>query len=366
MRAGNVFSRLGNEETEIFKDERVLMPDYLPEVLPHREKEIEGIALALKPAARGKRTEGLFIHGPPGSGKTACVRYVLEHLKEYTQRAVPIYINCWETSTRHGILSTIATALGEILPRRGIATDEITERIVGAIRREGKLPVVALDEADRLFASQYEEERIVYDLVRACEVFSVNFGTIIITNKKEILIKLDERIRSSLAQRQVEFKRYGPDELKDILRERARMAFHPNTVDDESIALCAAYAAKNGGDARLAINCLWKAGRIAEAGTSGKVRIEDVRKAFLDVSAELEKRKNGMLDETSKRIIEVLRERGEIKSGELYSLIKENDRTIRNHLKKLERLGMIETVLVKEGRGKTRIIRIKRTLFSQV
>jgi len=93
----NIFSKTSAEK-EIFQGERALMPDYLPEVMPHREKQIEEIAYSLRGAAEGKRTENVLIFGTSGTRKTSSVTYVLKQLQEYSQKVVPIYVNCWESA----------------------------------------------------------------------------------------------------------------------------------------------------------------------------------------------------------------------------------------------------------------------------
>jgi cell division control protein 6 len=359
--AENIFKKISAEK-EIFRDERVLMPDYLPEVMPHREKQIEEIAYGLRGAAAGKKAENMLILGPSGTGKTSTVRYVFKQLQEYSQRVVPMYINCWESSTRHSILNNIASALGEFIPRRGIATDEITDRIGGVLKREKKTPIIALDEVDRLFASQYGEEKVLYDLARAKELFSTDFGVVAITNRDEFLVKLDQRIRSSLVQKQIVFKQYSPPELKDILKSRAKPAFYPESLTEEVIPLCAARAAKNNGDARLAINLLWKAGKIAERENAERVSEEHVRKAFDEVGEgeQVEERLQGM----EKEIYEFVKETGEVTSSEVYERFKdESERSIRSYMSRLISLGLIIREDIKGGvgkKGKTRIIKIKK------
>jgi len=354
---GNIFQEISGEN-EIFKDERVLMPEYLPEVLPHRENLIEEIAHALKGATKGGRVDNLLIIGTSGTGKTCSVRFVFRQLEEYSQKVLPIYVNCWEFNTRHSILNKIASALGEFIPRRGIASDEITDKIVELLSKEKKVPIVALDEMDRLFAGFHDEEHILYDLTRASEIFSVRIGVIGIMNNGELLAKMDQRIRSSLAQKQLVFKQYSPLELKDILGERAKLAFYEDALSDEIIPLCAAKAAKNNGDARLAISLLWKSGKIAEKENAKRIDERHVREAFGELGTknlDFEK-----LSQTERDIIKVLQERGELTSGELYKLLKnETDRTVRNYLKRLQALNLIE-IREASGRGLTRIIKIKK------
>ncbi|MEW6328485.1 MAG: AAA family ATPase [Candidatus Micrarchaeota archaeon] len=354
--AENIFRKL-SAERGVFKDERALLPEYLPEALPHREREIKEVALALRPASSGGKPENVVVVGPTGTGKTACARFVLKQLGEYSQRVLPIYINCWEISTRHGILNKIASSLGEFVPRRGIATDEITERLVDVLKKANRIPIVVLDEIDRLLASQYGEEKVLYDMARANEVFGVGFGVIGITNSEEFLSRIDARIRSSLAQRQMKFERYSPQQLKDILRERAKLALLPDSLGEEVIPLCAAHAAKMGGDARIALSCLWKAGRAAEREGAAKVGESHVRAAFAEPE-EIEMKKFG---EIEKKIIRILREKGELASGELYSALKtkETDRTVRNYLTRLEKLGIIATREREGKKGKSRMIRLR-------
>ena len=311
----NVFREV-SEENIIFKDERVLMPDYLPEIMPHRENLIKEVAHSLKGATKGGRVDNLSVIGSSGTGKTCTVKFVFRQLGEYSKKVLPVYINCWEFNTRHAILSKIASSLGGFIPRRGIASDEITESIIELASKEKKALVVALDEMDRLFAGYHKEEQVLYDLSRASEIFSVYVGVIGIMNSGELLAKMDQRIKSSLAQKQLFFNPYSPLELKDILGERAKYAFFEEVLSEEVIPLCAARAAKNNGDARLAINLLWKAGKIAERENAKKVDERHVKVAFGEAEArdlDLEK-----LEKNERRIIETLLKKGEVTSGELY------------------------------------------------
>jgi len=359
----NIFREIGSDE-EIFKDERVLLPEYLPEVLPHRESQVKDIALSLKPAASGSRSENIIITGKPGTGKTSTVRFVLNQLSDYSSRVAPVYVNCWEFSTRHSILSKIASSLGEFVPRRGIATDEIFERILEVVKKERKMPIVALDEIDRLMVSQYGQDKVLYDLIRAGENYGSPIGVIGIANSPDFLSRADQRIRSSLAQRRMEFKNYSPAELKDILSSRARLAFFPNSLDKEVVPVCAAHAGKHGGDARLGIGVLWKAGKAAERESAKKVLVRHCKQAF-EATEELVKEDHSeALKPIELDILELLKSHGELATGELYGLISkkhsETDRTVRNYITNLESLGFIEAEEKQNegGRGKRRILRI--------
>jgi len=357
----NLFaSRAG--ENAIFRDEGALLPDYLPEVLPHRERELKELVDALQGFARGRKGENALLVGPTGTGKTSAARFVLKQLQEFTSKVVCVYDNCWQTSTRHGILSSIALALELAVPRRGVSSDEIMSSVVEAVKQGGKNVIVVLDEVDRLFAVKGEEWEVLYDLLRAGEMHGIHFGLIGITNSEELLASIDARIRSSLAQKQIQFKQYSPQQLKDILKERAKIAFVQDALDDEVIPLCAAIGAKRGGDARVAISVLWKAGRQAERENARKVSLEHVKKVKMDEYEVIEAK----LNEIEKKIVAAVRKKGELTSGELYKMLGEAERTIGTYVNNLEKLGILETKLLEKKEekggvlGKTKLIWLKK------
>jgi Cdc6-like AAA superfamily ATPase len=96
----NIFERKVLIAESIFKDEQVFYPNYFPEEIKSRDKEIQEISYSLKPITENKRARNLIIHGPPGTGKTLTSNYVLRQLTEYTNKAKYIYINAIEDNTR--------------------------------------------------------------------------------------------------------------------------------------------------------------------------------------------------------------------------------------------------------------------------
>ncbi|MEW5996959.1 MAG: AAA family ATPase [Candidatus Micrarchaeota archaeon] len=357
----NVFRGLEARGAErgVFRNEDAFNPEFLPEQVIGRENEIWEMAFNLKPVGERRRPTSMVLYGPPGTGKTCCTRHVLKELMEYTQRAEPIYINCWRHSTRTAVLSVILEKFDAIMPRRGVSADELLQRLVELMRKGTKIPIIVLDEADALIDE--EEGGLFYDLLRMGETEKLNVGVIAITNREDMLSLLDRRIRSSLMQAEVEFKRYTPGELKEILKDRAKVGLVPGSWDEEALGVCAAFAGKNGGDARVGITLLWLAGRRAEAG-SGRITVKEVEESKNRVLQEIKEKKAELLDENDRELLEIVKAKGRATSGEIYSMFSGvSERAIREHLGKLESMGLIETEnITEEGKkGRTRVFRAR-------
>jgi cell division control protein 6 len=363
----NLFSKISSQ-TGVLKQEAALLPEYLPESLPGRESELKEIAAALNPVLKGGKPYSLLLHGRTGTGKTSCAKYVFKQMQEYSARAKAVYINCWEKTTRQSILSELCESVGEAMPRRGLASDELFARIVQAVKHENIALIVALDEIDRLLVRR--EERILYDLLRGEENYGARFGVVGITNNYEACLKVDDRIRSSFMSKQVLFKPYSPIELKKILEDRIKIAFAPNSCPPTIVSLCAAHGAKAGGDARIALETLWMAARNAENRGGHAITEADVKKAAHEKSVMRLKQALDSLSGIERLVLEeVKRAGGEIRSGELYGKLSkktnETERNIRNALSSLEGKGLLELELMtpKEG-GRTR--RISLTEFTKL
>jgi cell division control protein 6 len=87
---------------------------------------------------------------------------------------------------------------------------------------------------------------------------------------------LDPRVRSSLGEEEIVFPPYNALQLRDILTERARAAFNDGVLEEGVIAKCAAYAAREHGDARRALDLLRVAGEIAVREGDSKVKLSHI------------------------------------------------------------------------------------------
>ncbi len=352
---------------ELFRDERALYVEFLPEKLPCRENEIQEIVFALEPVAKARKPRNLFLFGAPGTGKTAVVKHVLNQLQEFTGRAKGILINCFEFNSRHAVLSEIALKLGSAVPRRGVSVDETFASIIEELLAKKISPIIVLDEADQLLAEK-EGSTLLYELLRLPSEKNILLGLIVVSNNPELVAGLDERVRSSLNPQQLLFEKYSPQQLKQILSERCELAFFPNAVEKDAIALAAAHAAKLGGDARIAIDSLLQAGRLAEKQNSQKLKVEHLRAVFDSVDRVSLEKRLAYLNASELAIMRAIAdfEGKEITSGALYEKYckkNSNPLTLRRFRDIVTKLGDMRLVELQDasigGKGKTRKITLQ-------
>ncbi|RLE66660.1 MAG: cell division control protein Cdc6 [Thermoprotei archaeon] len=273
--------------SKIFKRRELLLPDYVPSYLPHRDQQIYRLGLVLAPILSGSRPSNVFIYGLTGTGKTAVTKYVLRELKKKAgNRVTYAYVNCRHTDTSYRVIAELAQAVGQRVPFTGLSTSEVFRRFIRGLERRQRFMLVVLDEIDYLVKKKGDD--VLYFLTRINDQLSISKVSIIgITNDLRFMDFLDARVRSSLGEEELVFPPYTSRELEDILRMRAEQAFHSGVLEEEVIPLCAAIAARQNGDCRLALDLLLKAADIAERLGELKVKTEHVRMAQKEIEKNL-------------------------------------------------------------------------------
>lgn len=355
------------EESRIFKDEQVLNPEYLPELLPHRETQIQQIANNLSPASQGRSPQNMFIFGKPGLGKTASIKFVFRQFEEYSDRVKTVYINTWDYNTSHAILTKLVLDLEFFVQRRGLSKDEIIERLVEALKKTKKSLIVCLDEVDQLIK---KDEFALYDILRLNQYVDNPIGLVMITNYRNIIANIEPRTRSSLSVEEIEFKPYTLQEMKDILKERCKCAFRLGVLEEGVVLLCANHAVNRGGDVRIGLECLRKAARICERENSNKIKVDYIRQVLKETGQVKLKIMKEKLKGVDKNIVELLSNVDQITSTELHKKYVEKFGKItqfglRKHIKRLEDIGILRTTKSREvTRGRKYFIRLsKRKIF---
>ena len=377
---GKIFDSVTGKN--IFKDKGVLQTNYTPETIPHRDEQIESIAAILAPVLRGERVSNLFCYGKTGTGKTLSVLYVCNELharaiKEGNDFLKVLYVNCKlkkVADTEYRILAELVSRLGGNVPITGLPTDSVYNKFIELIDTKKQLILIILDEVDQ--AVKKMSDGFLYTLTRLnSELKNAQISIVGISNSLTFMDELDPRVRSSLGEEELVFPPYNALQLQDILRERSSSAFRADILEEGALAKCAAFAAREHGDARRALDLLRVAGELSERDGSTRVLLRHIDEAnkkiekdkMLDV-IENEPKQFQLVLFSIINLVEGERE-NKLFTGDIYNMYQSicertgnealTQRRVSDIIAEFDMLGLINAQVVSKGRqGRTREIKL--------
>jgi cell division control protein 6 len=370
----------------LFKNKAVLQSTYNPEEILHREEQISQTAKILAPCLRVERPSNLFIYGKTGTGKTLTVQHTCKQILLIAEREnIPvkfIYMNCKlkkVADTEYRLIAEITRYFGKVIPPTGLPTDEVYNIFYRTLDQQRQIVVLILDEIDQLIKKIGDE--IIYNLTRInTELKHAQISIVGISNDVMFADHLDPRVKSSLSEEELVFPSYNALQIQDILKRRGIEAFKEGVLEEGVIAKCAAYAAREHGDARRALELLRVAGEIAERKGLPKITLTE-----LDESEEkIEKdRVIDIITTQPKQFQLVLysilliteqkenhhNEENIIFTGEIYTLYKQlcsktnlrplTQRRVSDVIAEFDLLGIINARVISKGRyGRTREVTV--------
>jgi len=389
---GDIFDSAVNNS--LFENKGVLQVRYTPESIPHRDDQIKSIASILASTLRGERPSNLFVYGKTGTGKTLSVQYVQnELLKKAEELNVDVrfeYLNCKlkkVADTEYRILAALIGQLGESVPATGLPTDQVWSKFIELVDSKKQLIVFILDEIDQ--AIKKMGDSFLYSLTRLnSELSQAQISIIGISNDVTFLENMDPRVRSSLGEEEFVFPPYNAIQLQDILNDRCAQAFKKGVVADGVIAKCAAYAAREHGDARRALDLLRIAGELSEREGETKIGEDYIdlannkmeRDKILDI-VEAEPKQFQLVLYSIMQLTRSAKNGGieRFYTGDVYNYYRQvcdqtktdplTQRRISDIIAEIDMLGLINAKVISKGRhGRTREIKLSvpSNLFDKV
>jgi cell division control protein 6 len=268
-------SQFKTDSANIIKDARWLQPlSDPPNGKPLcRESDLKLIASHLTDLFRTGQERNLFIYGKPGTGKTACAKYVLsevaKHAHETNAPVLTAYVNAGKTRTPYYTMAEIVKQLGVNVPCAGWQMFRLKQAFEGLLLEKPVL--VAIDEVDSIIFK--EKEPLVYYLSRQPKT-----TLILISNDVDDVVKLPERALSTLQPVLMPVEPYTREEIMQILKERLERACKPNTITDNLLSTIANTVC-NVGDVRFGFRVLLTAALSAEKARRQTIEAGDIASA---------------------------------------------------------------------------------------
>jgi cell division control protein 6 len=364
----------------LIKNRNILQTTYIPDQLPHREIEINNIVEIITPSLFKNKPSNILITGKTGTGKTAVLNYIGKELKKadpYETNCSFVYVNCEIVDNPYGILFNISNQVikdqNNRIPFTGWSLDRVYDTIATSIDKENKVFIIVLDEIDRVLNKNGDD--IFYFLTTMNEILKNSKVSIIgITNNAKFTELITPRIKSRLGEEKIIFPPYKQEQLQNILRKRAELAFDPGVMDEGVIPFCAAISAQDSGDARKALDLLRVSAEIAERNGDTTITEAHVKYARnrieLDAVHEIIKTLPVQSKIVLRSIIENQENKGTVvTTGDVYSLYKEisnilnvsplKEKRVADLISELDMLGIIHARVKSFGRnGRTREIEL--------
>lgn len=323
----------------LFKNDVSLDYSFQPKIVPYRENEQRFIASCIKPLFLERTGKNVFIFGRPGVGKTVACRHVINELEEEAENIIPIYINCWQRNTTYKIILEICDLM-DFKFVQNKKTEELFRWVKQNLNK--KSVVFIFDEVDKL-----EDLDVLYMILE--EIYRKTI--ILITNYREWIVDLDDRIKSRLIPEFIEFKPYDFEQTKGILKQRAEYAFYPNVLSDAAFDLIAkkTYDLQ---DIRTGLHLMKESASIAENKSSRKILAEHAAQALSKIDEFTIKNPNELATD-EQLILDLVKNNSGKKIGDIFKIYQENGGNLvyRSFQRKIDGLQKNRFITVEKTQG---------------
>ena len=273
----------------------LLSIDYVPQKIVGRDFEIQELAFHLSYIFRESPSlPQQLIFGGVGTGKTTIILYILKELekavKEKKINLKIVRIKGSESKSKYEVLKKVLTQISPGTPVTTMSSDLHT-KIVKVISERGLYVLIFIDEIHEL--KKEELNSVLYTISRlgGDVAFSDSrqklklvksekgiVGYIVVSNERNITKKLKDNTKSSLTKEVLDYKRYEPSQIINILNSRIEEgALHKGKIEEGVLELISGISVKEGQDSRYALVLLNNSAKECEKRNEEKISVKIVK-----------------------------------------------------------------------------------------
>ena len=183
--------QLFRRDTSQFSEAKQALSTAVPEVLIGRQKELAVMKRFLQdawdPKKSGTSKRSLYVSGAPGTGKTACLSYLLKSLEDVKK----VFLNCMALKSSKNVFEKIALLLDPSYDGpQAKAQKFIEERLLKS--GKGQPILLVLDEIDQLDSKCQE---ILYTLFEWPHLKGSNLALVGIANALDLTDRILPRLK---------------------------------------------------------------------------------------------------------------------------------------------------------------------------
>jgi Cdc6-like AAA superfamily ATPase len=233
----------------------------------------------LDPVFRGELPTDAYVWGPSGAGKSAVVTALFIHMAQLLSGAAPVihtstraqtangpsfvYVDARRADTAFALFHAVLDGvLEESVPRQGVGTERMRDRLVEHLRPARRNVVVAVDHVEEPGGLELDTAAAAFDVVAD--------ATACVAVGRRPPDDLPDDVRPP---ERIEVPAYERHALADILTARASDGLAQRALDHEQVRRLAEWAA---GDAHDALAALFGAADLADVAGYGRIRERDL------------------------------------------------------------------------------------------
>ncbi|KAF0874187.1 CDC6 protein, partial [Crocuta crocuta] len=256
--------RLFKQEGTCYQQAKLVLNTAVPDRLPAREKEMNVIRNFLREHICGKKAGSLYLSGPPGTGKTACLSRILQDFKKELKGFKTVMLNCMSLRSAQAVFPAIAQEICQEEVSRPAGKDMMKKLENQMTAEKGPMIVLVLDEVDQLDSKGQD---VLYTLFEWPWLNNSRLVLIGIANTLDLTDRILPRLqaREKCKPRLLNFPPYTKNQIAAILQDRLDLVSRDQVLDSAAIQFCARKVSAVSGDVRKALDVCRRAIEIVES-----------------------------------------------------------------------------------------------------